>query len=131
VEYKIILFDGVCNLCNGIVNYIIDRDKKKVFKFASLQSESATRLLRYHPLQNNLPDSIVLIDNGKLKTKSSAVLEIARNLNGVWPFFYWMIVIPAVIRDLFYDLVAKNRYWMFGRNKQCRIPEPELLERFL
>ena len=131
MEYKIILFDGDCNLCNGIVNFIIDRDKKKVFRFASLQSEPAAQLLGFHQLQIDQPDSIVLIDGDKLKTKSSAVLEIVRNLNGIWPFIYWMIIIPAVFRDFFYDLVAKNRYWMFGRNEQCRIPEPGLLKRFL
>ena len=131
MESKIILFDGVCNLCNGIVNFIIDRDKKRVFKFAALQSEPAARLLGFHQSQIDKPDSIVLIDGDKIKTKSSAVLEIVRNLSGIWPFLYWMMIIPAVVRDLFYDLVAKNRYWMFGRNKQCRIPEPKLIERFL
>jgi len=131
VEYKIILFDGVCNLCNGLVNFIIDHDKKKIFKFASLQSESAIQLLESNRLQIDVLESIILIDSDIIKTKSSAVIEISRHLDGIWSALSWFIFIPAFIRDFFYDLVAKYRYSIFGKTTQCRLPESELVDRFL
>ncbi len=131
MESKIILFDGVCNLCNGLVNFIIDHDKKKIFKFASLQSESAIQLLESNRLQIDALDSIILIDGKIVKTKSNAVIEIFRHFNGIWSALAWFVFIPASIRDFFYDLVAKYRYNIFGKTTHCRLPEPELVERFL
>ena len=131
MESKIILFDGVCNLCNGLVNFIIDHDKKKIFKFGSLQSESAIRLLESNMLQIDILESIIIIDGDIIKTKSSAVIEIFRHLGGIWIALSWLGFIPAFIRDFFYDLVAKYRYSIFGKTTQCRLPEPELVDRFL
>jgi len=131
VESKIILFDGVCNLCNGLVNFIIDHDKQKIFKFASLQSESAIQLLESNSLQIDVLESIILIDGDIIKTKSSAVIEIFRHLGGIWSIVSWFVFIPAFIRDFIYDLVAKYRYRIFGKTTHCRLPEPELVERFL
>ena len=131
MESKIILFDGVCNLCNGLVNFIIDHDKKKIFKFASLQSESAIQLLESNRLQIDVLESIILIDGDIIKTKSSAVIEIFRHLGGIWSIVSWFVFIPAFIRDFIYDLVAKYRYRIFGKTTHCRLPEPELVERFL
>jgi len=124
---KLILFDGVCNLCNGFVNFIIDRDKKKEFKFASLQSAYAQKLLKDRP--NDL-DSVVFYDSESFFEKSDAVFKIAE----VLPGYRWLRilkVIPKGIRDFVYNFVAKNRYKLFGQRETCRIPTPDLKGRFL
>ncbi|MFT7249389.1 MAG: putative DCC family thiol-disulfide oxidoreductase YuxK [Psychromonas sp.] len=124
---KLILFDGVCNLCNGFVNFIIDNDKKHQFKFASLQSDYAKRLLKDRA---NLLESVVFYDGKTFFEKSDAVFKIAENLPG----YIWFTVfrfIPKGLRDVVYTLIAKNRYKVFGQRKSCRIPTPELKNRFL
>lgn len=129
IKKDLIFFDGVCNLCNGAVNFIIDRDPKHKFQFASLQSAKAKELL---PAEAFDTDSIVLLTKeDRLLTKSSAALEIARNLSGLWPLFYIFIILPAFVRDAVYDLIAKNRYKWFGKQDSCRMPTPDLKERFL
>lgn len=129
---KIILFDGVCNLCNGAVQWIIRRDKEDVFRFASLQSEVGRELTRSRQIDTDRVDSIILIDPGvAYYIKSDAALEIARNLKGykVLPaLFGW---IPKSIRDGIYDLVARNRYRMFGKKQECMVPTPDLKDKFL
>ena len=129
---KIILFDGVCNLCNGAVQWIIRRDKKDVFRFASLQSEVGRELTRSRQIDTDKVDSIILIDPGiAYYIKSDAALEIARNLKGykVLPvLFGW---IPKSFRDGIYDLVARNRYRIFGKKQECMVPTPELKDKFL
>ena len=127
----IILFDGVCNLCNGSVNFILDRDKKNRFKFASLQSAEAQELLKAFHLPTDVYESIILIQNGKLRKKSSAILHICRQLDGLWPLLFGFIILPGFMRDFAYDVIAKNRYKWFGRSESCRIPTPELRKRFL
>lgn len=127
----IVFFDGVCNLCNASVNFIIDRDEKAVFKFTSLQSEVGQKILMEHNLKQSDFDSIVLLKEGRILKKSDAALEIARNLDGFWKYFYVFSIIPKFIRDYVYDLVAKNRYRIFGKSDTCRIPTAELRERFL
>lgn len=127
----IVLFDGVCNLCNASVNFIIDRDEKAIFKFTSLQSEVGQNILVEHQLKQSDFDSIILLKEGKILKKSDAALEIARNLDGWWKYFYVFGIIPKFIRDFFYDLIAKNRYRIFGKSDACRIPTAELRERFL
>lgn len=128
---NIVLFDGVCNFCDASVNFIIDRDKKNIFKFAALQSEKGQEILDYFKLPKDDFDSFVFIENDKVFKKSSAALRIAKKLGGVWKIFYPFIIIPEFIRDFFYNLIAKNRYKLFGKKDACRIPTPELKQKFL
>ena len=127
----IILFDGVCNFCNGSVNFIIERDKAKYFKFAPLQSEIGQRLLSEHGIDRTDTDSVVLIEDGRAYIRTTAALRIARRLSGAWRFFYGFIIVPSFVRDVFYKLFARNRYKMFGKQEACMMPTPEIRERFL
>ena len=132
-EKYIVLFDGVCNFCNSAVNFIIDRDKHGKFAFASLQSEIGIEIIKEHRLnaRHKDLDSIILVKNNQVYIKSRAALEIARELDGGWPFFYVFIIIPPFILDFFYDLLAKYRYKLFGKSETCRIPTQEVRDRFL
>jgi predicted DCC family thiol-disulfide oxidoreductase YuxK len=127
---NIILFDGVCNLCNGWVNFVIDRDPDGYFSFAPLQSDFAKKMLGHHRIDPGETDSIVLIMNGRAFIKSRAALEIAKRLTLPWPLFYVFRIIPGFLRNLIYDLIARNRYRWFGRKDQCRIPTKDLASRF-
>ncbi|MBU5210641.1 thiol-disulfide oxidoreductase DCC family protein [Heyndrickxia oleronia] len=126
----IILFDGVCNFCNGSVQFIIKRDQNKYFKFASLQSEVGAKLLMEYGVNSSL-DSFVLIEDGKLYTKSEAALLVCRSLNGLWKWGYAFRIIPLPIRNWIYEMIAKNRYRWFGKRDSCMIPSKEDQERFL
>jgi predicted DCC family thiol-disulfide oxidoreductase YuxK len=117
---KIILFDGVCNLCNRTVQFIIRHDRSATFKFASLQSEVGQSLLRQFP-QLADENSVILIINDRAYSKSTAALKIAQELNGGWKFLYTFIVIPRPIRDYIYTHIAKNRYRWFGRQTHCSL----------
>ncbi len=128
----VVLFDGVCNFCNSSINFIIDRDKHNKFKFAALQSELGKQLLQTHGVEQPATlDSVVLIKNEKIYKKSEAALEIARELSGLWPLLYIFKILPTFIRDIFYDLLAVNRYKIFGKADVCRMPTPELQQKFL
>ncbi|GAB4344971.1 MAG: thiol-disulfide oxidoreductase DCC family protein [Flammeovirgaceae bacterium] len=127
----IILFDGVCNLCNNSVNFIIDRDPKSKYLFASLQSEIGQKKMKEVGLDPNKLNSIVLIENGKVFQKSTAALKIAGNLTGLWFLCQVFFILPSFLRDFFYDIIAKNRYRWFGKEDACRMPSPELKARFL
>lgn len=129
---SIVLFDGVCNFCNGSVNFIIAHDSAGRFKFTPLQSEIGQKLLREHGLDKleNF-DSVVLIEDGKAFTHSTAALRIARRLDGFWRFFGIFMFVPSVARDFFYKLFAANRYRLFGKTEACMMPTPELRARFL
>ena len=127
----IILFDGVCNFCNGSVNFIIEHDPQKYFKFAPLQSEVGEKLLKENGVDKIETDSVVLIEDEKVYTHTTAALRIARQLGGRWSWFYGFIVVPSAIRDVFYKLFAKYRYQMFGKQDACMLPTPEMRERFL
>ena len=129
--HSIILFDGVCNLCNVAVNFVIKRDPGNVFKFTPLQEKQGVLLLKKHAIDAQKLDSIVLVENKKVYTKSSAALRIARKLSGLWPLFFVLLIIPRFIRDGVYDFIAKNRYKWFGEKEQCMIPTPGLREKFL
>ncbi|RYD80437.1 MAG: thiol-disulfide oxidoreductase DCC family protein [Sphingobacteriales bacterium] len=131
VYSNILLFDGVCNLCNGIVQFVIKRDSKRRFLFASLQSETGQEILKDFNLPAANFDSFILISDGKCYQKSTAALKVAKELNGFWKAFYYLIFIPKPIRDFFYNLIAKNRYKIFGKRESCMIPTPELKSRFL
>ena len=129
--HSIILFDGVCNLCNGAVNFVIKRDPRNVFKFTPLQEKQGVLLLKKHAVDSRKLDSIVLIENGNVYIKSSAALRIARKMSNLWPLFFVLLIIPSFIRDGVYDFIAKNRYKWFGKKEQCMIPTPGMKEKFL
>ena len=131
LTHSIILFDGVCNLCNGAVNFVIKRDPGNVFKFTPLQEKQGVLLLKKHAIDAQKLDSIVLVENKKVYTKSSAALRIARKMSNLWPLFFVLLIIPKFIRDGVYDFIAKNRYKWFGKKEQCMIPTPGLKEKFL
>ncbi|WP_410005240.1 thiol-disulfide oxidoreductase DCC family protein [Aequorivita nionensis] len=130
-DQKIILFDGVCNLCNGAVTYIIKRDKNNVFKFAALQSEIGQQLISKFNIDTSKVDSIIFIDGEKHYTKSSAALHIAKQLSGAYPLLFGFMIVPKFLRNSVYDYIAKNRYKWFGKKESCMIPTAELKSKFL
>lgn len=127
----IILFDGICNLCNASVQYVLKHDKQKLFRFASLQSESGQKLLVQNNLSHTVFNSFVLIQNEKVYIKSTAALMVAKQLNGFIKIVYAFIIVPKFIRDAVYNLISKNRYKWFGSKDHCMLPTPELQSRFL
>ena len=133
ISNPIVFFDGVCNLCNGAVQFIIRKDPEGYFKFSSLQSSIAADLLAKagHPIKSDRMDSIILLENSRVYTRSDAVLQISKNLSGVWKFFYGFIIIPRPVRNAIYDWVASNRYKWFGRKDSCMVPTGDLISRFL
>ncbi len=129
---KIILFDGVCNLCNNAVTFIIQRDQKDIFRFASLQSELGQKLTKERGINPDEIDSIVLIEPGVAYfQKSTAALEIARQLSGGYSLLKNFLFLPESLRDGVYDIIANNRYKWFGKKESCMIPTPELKSKFL
>ena len=131
LDKSVILFDGVCNLCNSAVQFIIKRDFKNQFLFAALQSEYGQEQLRKLSIPAEALESIVLIKGERFFQRSNAVLEISRNLNGIWPAFFFFKIIPRFIRDWVYNGIAINRYNWFGKKDQCMIPTAALEARFL
>ena len=129
-EINIVLFDGVCNLCNKTVRFIIRRDPKAKFRFASVQSESGQLLLRQLSLPIDRYDSIVYICDDKFYLKSTAVLTILKELGSGWQLMSFLIVFPAFLRDKVYDFIAKWRYKWFGHLESCIVPAPENSDRF-
>ena len=129
IANPVIFFDGVCNLCNSSVQFVIKRDKRKTFRFASLQSNASKEALPQE-LTEGL-QSLVLLDEGKTYSKSTAALLISRRLSGVWPALSIFLIIPKFVRDGLYDFVAKNRYKWFGKSDSCMIPTPEMKSRFI
>nr|WP_251033722.1 thiol-disulfide oxidoreductase DCC family protein [Bacillus sp. ISL-75] len=127
---RIILFDGVCNLCNNSVKFIIKRDTSGYFKFASLQGETGQRLLKKHSLNYDL-NSFVLIEKEKVYIKSSAALRVCSQLGGAWRILSMFRFLPPLFRDFLYDIVAKNRYKWFGKEESCILPLPKWKQRFL
>ena len=121
-DHKIILFDGVCNFCNFWVNFIIDRDNNDAFRFAALQSETGQQILKELKLNINDFDTFILVDGSNYYSKSTAALLISKNLKGLWKLLFLFIVIPGPIRNFLYDIVARNRYKIFGKRDVCRIP---------
>lgn len=128
---RIILFDGDCNFCDSSVQFIIKRDPAAHFLFTSLQSEKGLELTKQYAIPVEV-DSLVLIENGKAFTKSSAALRIAKKLDGLWHLLFLFILVPRKIRDGVYDYVAKNRYKWFGKKEDaCMLPSPEQRKRFI
>lgn len=137
-DRPIILFDGVCNLCNAAIDFVLARDPNAEFRFGSLQSKAARPILgRCDDSSATIaaaeeePATIVLVENGRCYTRSAAALRIARRLSGGWPLLYAAIWIPRPVRDAVYEWIAARRYQWFGRRSTCRVPTPELAERFL
>jgi predicted DCC family thiol-disulfide oxidoreductase YuxK len=139
----VVLFDGVCNLCNGAVQFIIDHERRPDLRFAPLQSELAEKLLhetfgpeeaerlRQGATGSGDPDSIVLVEDGRGFTHSTAALRVARHLKAPWRWVWAGILVPRLLRDAIYRWIARNRYRWFGTSETCRIPTPELRARFL
>lgn len=126
----VILFDGVCNFCNNSVQFIIRRDREAYFSFVSLQSETGAQLLREHSYTDDL-NSVVVIDQGRLYTKSDAALQIIWHFHGLWRMARILRWVPRLVRDHAYDIIAKNRYRWFGTRESCMLPSPEIRSRFL
>ena len=131
-QHKIILFDGVCNLCNGSVIFVLKREKKPIFKFASIQSEAGQELLEWCGLPSGYSQAVVLIDNGRTYLGSTAALKIGQEFTFPWnSLAYAGLVVPKFIRDWVYNQIAQNRYQWFGKREVCMIPTENLKARFL
>jgi predicted DCC family thiol-disulfide oxidoreductase YuxK len=130
-EPPIVLFDGVCNLCNGSVQFLLKRDPEGRFRFAALQSDAGRRLMAEHGLAVDGLSSVVLIEGGKAWQESSAALRIARHLPGAWKLLRVFAAVPRPLRDAVYRWIARNRYRWFGKAETCWLPTPELKARFL
>lgn len=126
----VILFDGVCNFCDASVQFILDRDDKELFRFASLQSDAGQELLKKYNVPDDV-DSMILIEEGEVYYKSAAALRISRHLRGAWKLLYVLMIVPAPIRNIVYDLIAKNRFKWFGQKDSCMLPPPNVRKRFL
>ncbi len=130
-DENIILFDGVCNLCNGFINFIIDHDVQNQFRFASLQSNLGKEVLVKYNINTKSIYTIVLLHKQSALTKSDAVLMICKKLGGILALAYIFIIIPASFRNSLYDIIAKNRYVLFGKQVSCRVPSVSLKHKFI
>ena len=127
----IVLFDGVCNLCNGSVQFLLKRDPEGRFRFASLQSDAGRSLMTEHGLDPDALSSVVVVEDGRVWQESSAALRIARHLPGAWKLLRVFAAVPRPLRDALYRWIARNRYHWFGKTETCWLPTPELKARFL
>lgn len=130
-NHDIVLFDGVCNLCNSAILFIIKRDKKDRFRFAPLDSDIGKELLSQYHMDSTKIDSIVLISGDSAYAKADAALYISKHLTHLWPLLYGFKVIPSFISNKIYDFIARNRYKWFGKKESCMIPTPNLTSKFL
>lgn len=130
-EYNLVLFDGVCNLCNKAVDFIIRKDKKNKFKVGALQNPIVKDLLKTYKIDESYLDSLILIQGDEVFYKSSAALLIAKNLGGLWRILYLGMVLPQSLRDAIYEWVGKNRYNWFGKKDSCRLPSPDEKQKFI
>ena len=130
-EKPVILFDGVCNFCNAMVNFIIRQDKNNVFLFSALQSTSGNKLLERYKIDWNASDSFVVIENDKAYQKSNAALKLYNKLPWYWKWTQVFWIVPKFMRDWVYNVIAKNRYKWFGKKEQCMIPTKEVRAKFL
>ena len=130
--HKIILFDGVCNLCNGSVLFILEREKFPIFEFASIQSETGKELLKRYRLPSDYNQAVVLIDDGKIYLGSTAALKMGQGLRFPWSILSSLgLTVPKLLRDWVYSQIAKHRYQWFGKRDMCMVPTEELKSRFL
>jgi predicted DCC family thiol-disulfide oxidoreductase YuxK len=130
-DHPVILFDGVCNFCNGAINFVIKQDKKDIFRFAPLQSEAGQRLLQQYQLPKENFPSFVLIEDGKVYKKSTAALKVLSRLPWYWKELQVLRIVPTFLRNAIYDFIARNRYKWFGKREQCRLSTPAVKKRFL
>ena len=130
-DHPIILFDGVCNFCDASVNFIIDHDPNLHFMFTAQQLDVGQQILIANGLDPSKLDTLVLYEDGKIYTRSTAALRIAKELSGGWRLFYAFIVIPRPLRDVFYNLFARYRYKLFGKKEACRVPTAAERARFI
>ncbi len=131
MEHPVIFFDGICNLCNAAVQFILKHDQSDVFRLTALQGNAASILLAKYNISATETGSIVLLEDGRIYTKSTAALRIVRRLSGGWRLLYILIFVPSSIRDYIYGLVARNRYKLWGRRDTCMIPIPAWEQKFL
>ncbi len=131
MEKSILLFDGVCNLCSGLVQFVLSNEKDSNINFAALQSKIGKQLLKDFKVKKKGLENIVFIENGKVYEKSSAVLKIVKHLKMPWNLASTFTIVPQFLSDGIYDLVAKNRYRMFGKKDECWIPEAKWKSRFI
>ena len=130
IQQNLILFDGVCNLCNGFVQFVIRHDKKKKFKFSSLQSSFSQVLIAENYPELKEMKTIAYITNGEMMVRSTAALYILKDLGGIFSLTFGAMIIPAFIRDFFYNWLSARRYKFFGKSAVCMVPTAELRERF-
>ena len=131
-QQKIILFDGVCNLCNGSIIFVLKREQEPIFKFASIQSEAGRELLEWCGLSPSYSEAVILIDRGKIYLGSSAALKIGQGLKFPWSILSSLgLIVPKFVRDLIYAQIALHRYQWFGKRDMCMIPTQNLKARFL
>lgn len=130
-EHLTVYFDGICNLCNGTVLFIIKHDKQKRFRFASLQGMAGQAFLKKQDLPADTFNSFILAKGDSIYTRSTAALRVCKYLGGGWPLLYGFIILPRFVRDAVYNLIARNRYKWFGKKEACWIPTPGLKEKFL
>lgn len=128
---SIVFFDGVCNLCNASIDFIIKWDRENQFLVGALQDGFSIEVLSKYQVKADYLDSLVLLEDGEIFYRSTAALKIARNLSGLWPVFYPLIFLPNWLRDPVYDFIGKNRYRWFGKKNTCRIASPEEKIKFL
>ena len=126
----VIFFDGICNLCNASVQFVIEHDVKEQFHFTALQGDYAKEILPKFNVDPRQLNTILLLENGKIYTKSSAALRIAKKLNGLIPVLSIFLIVPKFIRDWFYNIIAKNRYQWWGKEESCWVPTPDLKNKF-
>lgn len=127
----VLLFDGVCNLCNASVQWVLLRDHKGKFKFAALQSEFGRMALEKHGLDQQDFDTVVLVEDERIWLRSDVPLQIAKRLGGAWSLLYVFSLVPRFLRDAVYNWIARNRYRWFGRREVCMMPRPEWKHRFI
>ena len=130
-DKSIILFDGVCNFCNGVVNFLIKQDKEKKLRFAALQSEAGKKILVQYGFPPSYQQSFIFIDKGKASRKSTAALKLFSQLPWFWKWMQIFWIVPKFLRDAVYEFISKHRYQWFGKKEKCRIPTPDERSRFL
>ena len=130
-DQPIIIFDGVCNLCEYSVQFIVKHDRQARFKFVSAQSEKGNDLQRLNGVDTLQDGTVILLKNGQVYVKSDAAVEIAKDLDGLWRFLHVFKFIPKPVRDFIYSIISKNRYRWFGNKNECLLPDNNIKERFL
>jgi predicted DCC family thiol-disulfide oxidoreductase YuxK len=130
LPHPVILFDGVCNLCNKTVQFVIKHDKDRLYRFASFQSNFGREVLQYFNIKESKFETFILLENGKMYDRSSGALRVTKKLKGGWKMLYGFMFVPKFMRDAVYNVVARNRYKWFGKEESCWVPTPELKELF-